>query len=242
MRLLNIILLVSTLATCKIASEPEVNTPLTHTMPYTTLHDSITYLALGDSYTIGESVEQAESFPYQLTAGLNTTGRIVKNPDIIAVTGWTTGDLKQGIAARGLKNQQYDIVTLLIGVNNQFRGYSRNEYRTGFIELLNTAISFASNNKQHVFVLSIPDWGVTPFAKNGGYDAQQVGAQIDAFNAINKQEAEKLGVTYVNITPTSREAATDATLVAADGLHPSGRMYKMWVEQLQPLVWAQLKN
>jgi lysophospholipase L1-like esterase len=203
--------------------------------------DTLTYLALGDSYTIGEAVPQEQSFPYQLSARLNATNHFAKKPDIIAITGWTTGDLKKGILARDLKNHKYNLVTLLIGVNNQFRGYSKDEYRTEFIELLNTAIVYAGNNKRHVVVLSIPDWGVTPFAENGGYDAQVVGKQIDEFNAINKQETEKLGVTYVDITPSSRKAAYQTGLIANDGLHPSGNMYSIWVDQLLPVIAAQLK-
>jgi lysophospholipase L1-like esterase len=243
MRIFSIIFLIGTLAACTKASDSSRIIPVTHNdMPSTTTNDSsLTYLALGDSYTIGESVPQAQSFPYQLSARLNAIGQLVNNPDILALTGWTTGDLKRAIIARDLKNHQYNIVTLLIGVNNQFRGYSKDEYRAEFIELLNTAISYAGNNKQHVFVLSIPDWGVTPFAKNGGYNAQQVGAEIDAFNAINKQETEKLGVSYVDITPSSRQAAYDTGLIANDGLHPSGRMYGMWVAQLLPVVNVQLK-
>ena len=244
MRIYNILFLIGTLAACTKASEPQKTLlPLTHTdMPTTATHDSLTYLALGDSYTIGQSVQQARSFPYQLSLRLNATGHFVKKPDIIAVTGWTTGDLKEGILARDLKNHDYNIVTLLIGVNNQYRGYSKEKYRTEFVELLNTAISYAGGNKQHVFVLSIPDWGVTPFAKNGGYDAQKVGAEIDAFNAINKQEAGNLSVTYADITPASREASYDPGLIASDGLHPSDRMYSLWVSQLTPLVVAQIDH
>ncbi|WP_238395328.1 SGNH/GDSL hydrolase family protein [Mucilaginibacter sp. 14171R-50] len=203
--------------------------------------DSLTYLALGDSYTIGEAVPLEQSFPYQLTHNLNATNHLVKNPDIVAITGWTTGDLKKGIASRGLKNHQYNVVTLLIGVNNQYRGYSKDDYRTEFIELLNTAINFAGGNRQHVFVLSIPDWGVTPYATANGFDPAQVALEINQFNAINKQETEKLGVTYVDITPSSRRASDDASLIANDGLHPSGNMYSMWVAQLLPLVNDQIK-
>lgn len=240
MRIVVILFFIGTLAACTKASEPKQVIKV----PYNNMHtpDSLTYLALGDSYTIGASVPQEQSFPYQLALGLKSINHFVEKPDIIAVTGWTTGDLKQGIVARDLKNHQYNIVTLLIGVNNQFRGYSKDDYRKEFIELLNTAVSYAGNNKQHVFVLSIPDWGVTPFAKNGGYDAQAVGTQIDQFNAINKQETEKLGVTYINITPSSRRASYEAGLIANDGLHPSGNMYSIWVSQLLPAIDAQVKK
>lgn len=197
---------------------------------------NFTYLALGDSYTIGEAVPQEQSFPYQLTKKLGNTIR----PDIIAVTGWTTGELKQGITQRALQKHDYDVVTLLIGVNNQYRHNSAVEYRTEFAELLNMAIGYAGGNKQHVIVLSIPDWGVTPYGKNYGNTAQTA-ADIDHFNDINKQETAKQGVTYVDITPSSRLAANDASLIATDGLHPSGKMYGLWVEQLLPVVQKIIK-
>ncbi|WP_233524452.1 SGNH/GDSL hydrolase family protein [Mucilaginibacter conchicola] len=197
---------------------------------------TFSYLALGDSYTIGEAVPQEQSFPYLLNKRFSNTTA----PEIIAVTGWTTGDLKRGIQQRNLQKHDYDIVTLLIGVNNQYRRYSKDEYRTEFIELLNTAISYAGGNKARVVVLSIPDWGVTPFGKNSG-DPAAIAADIDAFNAINKSETTKLGVTYIDITPASRRAAYDTDLVASDGLHPSGKMYNLWVEQLQPVAEEKLK-
>ncbi|RYD87424.1 MAG: SGNH/GDSL hydrolase family protein [Sphingobacteriales bacterium] len=196
---------------------------------------TFSYLALGDSYTIGEAVPQEQSFPYLLNKRFGNTIA----PDVIAVTGWTTGDLKSGIEQRKLQKHDYDIVTLLIGVNNQYRHYSKDEYRSEFVELLNTAISYANGNKAHVLVLSIPDWGVTPFGKNSG-DPAAIGADIDAFNAINKQETEKLGVAYIDITPASRRAAYDTDLVASDGLHPSGKMYDLWVQQLQPVIEKKL--
>ncbi|MFD0765789.1 SGNH/GDSL hydrolase family protein [Mucilaginibacter lutimaris] len=232
--------MIGTFAACTKATVPtqaavqktNVNMPAT---------DTLTYLALGDSYTIGEAVPQEHSFPYQLAARLKASNHVVTNPDIIAVTGWTTGELKHGITQRGITKHDYNIVTLLIGVNNQFRGYSKDDYRKEFIELLNTAINYAGGNKQHVFVLSIPDWGVTPFAKNGGYDVQKVGAEIDQFNAINKQETERTGVTYVDITPASRRASYTPDLIANDGLHPSAIMYSLWVSQILPVVNAQVK-
>lgn len=202
--------------------------------------DTLTYLALGDSYTIGESVPQEQSFPYQLAARLRASNHIVNKPDIIAVTGWTTGDLKQGITQRDIIKHDYNIVTLLIGVNNQYRGYSIEDYRKEFIELLSSAINYAGGKKQHVFVLSIPDWGVTPYARNGGFDAKKVGDDIDRFNAINKEETKRMGVTYVDITPASRRATYAPDLIAPDGLHPSGSMYALWVAQLLPVVNAQL--
>lgn len=204
-----------------------------------TISDSLTYLALGDSYTIGQSVTLPQSFPYQLAAQLKSTGHLVSTPKIIATTGWTTGDLITAVNASDTKDKKYGIVTLLIGVNNQYRGYSRDVYRTEFIQLLNTAIAYANGNKKHVFVISIPDWGSTPFAAS--VDRNKVAGEIDAFNAINKTETDKLGVAYVNITPTSKRAATDPSLTANDGLHPSGSMYGLWVQLLAPVVIEGLK-
>ncbi|WP_295655061.1 SGNH/GDSL hydrolase family protein [uncultured Mucilaginibacter sp.] len=196
------------------------------------------YLALGDSYTIGQSVDTTQSFPYQLKLQLLSRGYLVNNPKIIATTGWTTNDLINGITQARL-TQTYDFVTLLIGVNNQYQGLSQADYRTQFVQLLNSAIGFAKGNKLHVFVLSIPDYSVTPFAN--GLNQANIAAQINQFNYINQDESTKAGVNYLNITDISRMAATDPTLVAIDGLHPSGKMYALWDAQLAPLVVAQLK-
>jgi len=194
------------------------------------------YLALGDSYTIGESVDQKDSFPYQLSAALHGAG--LQNPTIIARTGWTADNLISAISTSGITDKKYNIVTLLIGVNDQYQGLSQTNYRTKFVQLLNTAINFANGNKTHVIVISIPDYGVTPFAN--GNDAV-IGPQIDQFNAINKQESDKAGVQYVNITPISKQAATDPTLVAGDGLHPSAKMYSLWVGEISKVVGKLLK-
>lgn len=187
----------------------------------------LTYLALGDSYTIGEAVEQELSFPYQLLRELNAQNIRFAHPKIIAKTGWTTDELQTAIEAENI-TQKFDIVTLLIGVNNQYRGNSPITYRKEFKELLQTAIGYANGNKKHVFVVSIPDWGVTPFGKDSGKNQQTVTLEIDAFNAINKEETLVLGMSYTDITPGSRFAATDLSLVATDGLHPSGKMYAEW--------------
>lgn len=196
------------------------------------------YLALGDSYTIGQSVDTSQSFPYQLKQQLLSRGYLLNNPKIIATTGWTTADLINGITQARL-TQTYDFVTLLIGVNNQYQGMSQSDYRMQFVQLLNSAISFANGNKLRVFVLSIPDYSVTPFAS--GLNQANIAAQIDQFNAINKDESTKAGVNYLNITDISRMAATDPSLVAVDGLHPSAKMYALWVAQLAPLIVNQLK-
>ena len=199
-----------------------------------------TYLALGDSYTIGESVVQAESFPYQLVNALKAQGIKITDPQIIAVTGWTTDQLIKAIKEENLQSK-YDVVTLLIGVNNQYRGYPQDTYRKEFVELLNTAVNYADGKKERVFVISIPDWGVTPFAKNSGRDLVYISKEIDEFNEINKEETLNAGITYIDITPGSRKAATDLSLLAPDGLHPSGKMYTEWVNQLAKEVVKSIK-
>ena len=193
------------------------------------------YLALGDSYTIGESVAPDQSFPYQLSAKLDLSGIKMSLPEIIAATGWTTNELIKAIEEKNLQ-ERYDLVTLLIGVNNQYRGYSSEVYRQEFKELLKTAIMYAGGNKSHVYVISIPDWGVTPFAKKSNRDLKKISSQIDLFNAIKKEETLREGIQYVDITPSSRKAELDLELIAEDGLHPSGKMYGKWVEQLAALI------
>jgi len=196
------------------------------------------YLALGDSYTIGQSVPANASFPAQLVQALGLQQLGFADPKIIARTGWTTDELQSAINTEQPANN-FDLVTLLIGVNNQFRNYSKTTYRQGFVSLLNQSITFAKGNKQHVFVLSIPDWGVTPYAN--GYDRSTIAKEIDQFNAINKEESLKAGVVYVDITAISRTAANDPSLIAEDGLHPSAKMYGLWVKELAPAILLNFK-
>lgn len=192
----------------------------------------IRYLALGDSYTIGESVDETERWSMQL-ADLLTKEDYSTEVTIIARTGWTTDELWQGIQAQEIE-RPYDLVSLLIGVNNQYRGRDIEEYREGFIFLLEKSIEYAGGDANRVFVLSIPDWGVTPFA--GGRDSKQIAMEINQFNAINRAETEKLGAHYIDITPISREAVSDPSLIASDGLHPSGKMYTEWAKLALPMV------
>lgn len=198
----------------------------------------VTYLALGDSYTIGEQVAYPECFPVQAAALLREQGIAVDPPEIIATTGWTTDELEAGIAAAHI-HKTYDIVTLLIGVNNQYRGRSVEEYAGEFTALLQKAIAFAGNNPAHVVVLSIPDWGVTPFAANR--NQAQISREIDAYNAANKTIAGEWLVPYLDITHFTREAPQDPELVAADGLHPSGKDYRRWAAALLPLLLQALR-
>lgn len=183
------------------------------------------FLALGDSYTIGQSVEPSERFPAQATSLLRAKRIAVKDPVYVAQTGWTTIDLKKAVASAKL-DTQYDIVTLLIGVNDQFQGMDTAGYRVRFTELLQTAIALAGLNKQHVFVLSIPDYGVTPF----GGGSMRISKEIDDFNRINKEITLSYNIAYVDITPISR--INDPSFIAGDGLHPSGKQYLEWSKKL----------
>jgi lysophospholipase L1-like esterase len=183
------------------------------------------FLALGDSYTIGESVDAADRWPAQLVAALRARAVPVADPLIIAKTGWTTDELSAGIDAAAPAGP-FDLVSLLIGVNNQYRHRGAVEYRIQFHELLARAIGLAAGRPSRVLVLSIPDWGVTPFA--AGRDAARIAAEIDQFNSINRAEALAVGAQYVDVTPVSRKAPDDRTMVAADGLHPSAKMYGEW--------------
>jgi lysophospholipase L1-like esterase len=194
-------------------------------------------LALGDSYTIGEAVGADERWPVRLTAMLRTRGIKAAEPVIVAKTGWTTDELSRGIDDAKPRGT-YDLVTLLIGVNNQYRGRPAAEYRDQFRALLGRAIGFAGGKASHVVVVSIPDWGVTPFAR--GRDRAKITAEIDAFNAIGRDEAAHAGAHFVDVTPESRHAATDAALVAPDGLHPSGKMYEEWTQLVLPVALAAL--
>lgn len=191
------------------------------------------FLALGDSYTIGESVKEHERWPVQLAVLIREQKFHVDGPVIIAKTGWTTEELD---AAIDQENPQgpFDIVSLLIGVNNQYRGRNEQEYRIQFVHLLQRAIAFAGNTASHVVVLSIPDWGVTPFAE--GRDRGKIAREIDLFNTINREETNRAGAQYVDITPISREVLRDPSLIATDGLHPSGKMYAQWARLMLPQV------
>lgn len=190
-------------------------------------------LALGDSYTIGEGVAEADRWPIRLAAMLRARGLSVRAPNIIARSGWTTDELSAGIdAARPDSN--YDLVTLLIGVNNQYRGRTDEEYRAEFRALLERAIAFARGKASHVLVVSIPDWGVTPFASER--DRAAIARAIDRFNAVNREEASRGGAHYADVTLLSRSAAADPSLIAGDGLHPSGAMYATWIDVVLPIA------
>lgn len=200
---------------------------------------AVRYLALGDSYTIGQSVAVADRWPVQLADTLRGLGYHAEEPQIIARTGWTTGELAAAIKSAA-PDSTFSLVSLLIGVNNQYRGLSSEEYRLELRALLEQSISFAGNDTGRVFVLSIPDWGVTPFAKDR--NRQQIAKEINEFNAIKREESLRAGVTYIDITDISRRAADDASLIASDGLHPSGKMYREWVIRALPYIERMLNE
>lgn len=198
-----------------------------------------TYLALGDSYTIGEQVSSDENFPHQTVALLKKQGIAVSKPVIIATTGWTTDELAASIREHNITDA-FSFVTLLIGVNNQYRGRDVENYKEEYTQLLDIAIRYASGHTQNVFVLSIPDWGVTPFAE--GKDRAQIGKDIDAYNAAKKEITLAHKCHYIDITDSTRKNGTTAEYLAEDGLHPSGKEYKIWAERLAPEVAKVLKG
>lgn len=196
-----------------------------------------TYLALGDSYTIGQSVAPQERFPVQTKQWLTARGINMAEPQIIATTGWTTTNLANAISS-GVSGP-YSVVSLLIGVNDQYQTHDTIGYRSRFSSLLNTAVSLAGNQRSHVFVISIPDYSVTPFAANS--DTATIRRQIDQFNVINKEVTAQSLCNYLDITPSTREALNDPSLLAGDGLHPSGKEYKKWAERLGAMMLDKLR-
>jgi len=199
---------------------------------------SIRYLALGDSYTIGELVAPKDRWSVQLANLLEKEG-IQTDLTIIARTGWTVNELWEGIQANPLEGT-YDMVSLLIGVNDQYRGYPSDGYREDFRFMLGKAIEYAGGDPKRVVVLSIPDWGFTPFAATR--DTEPISQQIDEFNAINLEETKAAGAYYVDVTIISRMAMDDFELITGDRLHPSGKMYAMWAEKVLPTTLEILKD
>jgi lysophospholipase L1-like esterase len=190
--------------------------------------DAVSYLALGDSYTYGLDVQQNQSYPYQLDSVLRQNGYKPAAPVVIARFGWTSGDLLAGMAAANI-TQHFDMVTLLIGVNDQNKGVNAETYRSNLDQLLTNAVLLAKGYGSRVFVISIPNWSVTPFAAN--MNKAQIAAAVQLFNTVNQAEAGKFKVNYIDITALSDLMAGDPTLVSSDGLHPSAKMYNLWVNQ-----------
>lgn len=198
-----------------------------------TLH----YLALGDSYTIGEAVAAHERWPAGLVRRLRSAGVMVDDPRIVATTGWTTDELSHAMDAAALA-PPHDLVTLQIGVNNQYRGRAAQEYREQFAALLDRAIALAGGHAARVIVVSIPDWGVTRFAREQGREGASIAAELDAYNAIARDESLRWGAAFVDITGISR---AHPGLVADDGLHPSAAQYALWVEAIEPAARIALR-
>ncbi|MBD8900472.1 SGNH/GDSL hydrolase family protein [Rhodanobacter sp. DHG33] len=195
-----------------------------------------TYLALGDSYTIGESVPAEGRWPAQLAAMLRTEGKALAEPGIVATTGWTTDELSAAMDDTSFA-PHYDLVSLLIGVNNQYRGRSVDDYCEEFRALLQRAIALTGARAGRVLVLSIPDWGVTPFARDSGRDTARIAAELDAYNAAAQAETLRLGAHWVDITPISRR---HPGLLADDGLHPSAAQYALWAQAALPVARVML--
>jgi lysophospholipase L1-like esterase len=189
----------------------------------------VKYLALGDSYTIGESIPEKERWPVQLAEALRKKGKQVEQPKIIATTGWRTDNLQNAINIAKLKDE-YGLVSLLIGVNNQYQEKPIAQFTKEFEELLNTAIKLAGGKKENVFVVSIPDYGYTPFGKS---KQEKISKELDEYNKLSKEITEKYKVKYFYITDISREGLEDPALVAEDGLHPSGKQYGEWVDLIE---------
>jgi lysophospholipase L1-like esterase len=197
------------------------------------------FLALGDSYTVGESVAAVECWPNQLARQIRSSGLDIADPEIVARTGWTTSELNAAID-QAAPHGPYDLVTLLIGVNDQYRRRDAEQYRREFAALLGRAIRFAGGVARRVLVFSIPDWGVTPFA--AGRDRAKIASEIDCYNAVNREETMRVGARYADITAISRRASADRSLVAGDGLHPSGAMYTEWAGLALPEAEQALRS
>jgi lysophospholipase L1-like esterase len=199
-----------------------------------------TFLALGDSYTIGEGVPGDGNWPSQLVARLRTEGNDVDGPRILATTGWTTDELAAAMDAAAFE-RPYALVSLSIGVNNQYRGRPLGEYRVQFHRLLRRAIALAGEEAARVMVVSIPDWGTTPFAAHEGRDAAAMARAIDGFNAVARGEVTRTGARWVDVTTISRRPDSRGELVD-DGLHPSSAQYARWVEAILPVARAALRG
>ena len=197
------------------------------------------YLALGDSYTIGEGVADAERWPVQLAANLRDRGYKVAPPKIIAETGWTSRNLFKAMEKELNYTRKFDLVSILIGVNDQYQGKTLREYEEDLRQVFRMALNYSKTRERGVFALSIPDYGVTPFA---GDNSEEISAEIAEFNEVFRRVAEEYGVDFYNITPISREAGRDPGLLVRDGLHPSGTMYRYWVEEFIDEITQKLPN
>jgi len=241
MRSLSLFLLIILLFACTKKSETiPINKAVGITLSAPPIHigDSVRYLALGDSYTYGSGGNQTESYPYQLAAQLRHGNYAVPDPAVTAFQGWTAADLLTGIAD-GKITKKFDFVTLLIGVNDQYRGTDLTTYTSQLDQLITAATGYANGYSSRVFVISIPDWSVTPFAAD--MDRNKIKADVALFNSINEAESKKFGAKYLDISAIAELAANDPTLTASDGLHPSAKMYTLWVNQFYGGIVASFK-
>lgn len=222
-------LLVGLVSGCAVHTAPRADPGGDATAP------GLRYLALGDSYTVGEGVDAEQRWPVQLAAALSTEGIAVAAPRIIAETGWTTDELSTAIDTAGPRGE-YGFVSLLIGVNNQYRGRSLENYRDEFDAVLLRAIAFAGGDAGHVLVLSIPDWGMTPFGRESGRDTARIASELNAYNAAAREICAVHGVAFVDITPVSRAHGSESRMLAGDGLHPSAGMYTQWTQLALPVA------
>ena len=199
----------------------------------------LSYLALGDSYTIGQNVTADQRWPVLLVKDLKKNGNAVRRPDIIATTGWLTTHLIYSLNAKP-PVKKYDLVSLLIGVNNQYQGLSIDQFRKEFRELLTKSTSYTGGDSSKVFVLSIPDWGVTLSTSPANRD--RIAKDIDHFNEVVKEECDKQNILFIDITPISRQALDNPSMIASDGLHFSGKMHQLWVDKVSPIVQQRINR
>ena len=202
--------------------------------------ESSSYLALGDSYTIGEKVKLENAWPTQWAEELGEKGRPLKPVKIIAKTGWRSDELLEAMKDKLRVGQKYDLVSLSIGVNNQYQGKPTAVFKKDFKTLLNTAIARSKKGKQRVFVVSIPNYGVTPFGQSK--NPEKITRELKQYNSICRKICKEMEVSFYNITPISLRAKNDNSLVASDGLHPSVKMYRLWIEHIKGRVFRKLKN
>jgi lysophospholipase L1-like esterase len=195
-----------------------------------TIGPDVKMLALGDSYTIGESVLPEERWPHQFIGELITAGIQASAPDYIATTGWTTQDLLKGMETVLNQEKNYNLISILVGVNNQYQGIPISSYEPDLKEIIENALQIVGGDHSKVFILSIPDYAYTPF----GEGKKSISKEIEHYNAINKRLAKAFSIPWIDITPISRMGLSDTSLVAGDGLHPSAAQYRSWVLELMP--------
>jgi lysophospholipase L1-like esterase len=210
------------------------------TMSSTFAQNSLSYLALGDSYTIGEKVSEKESWPFQLSTFLNQQGYSVERPEIIAVSGWRTDELQDSITSQKYKEESFDLVSLLIGVNNQYQKKSIEQFRVDFEDLLKTAISLSSHQEDGIFVLGIPDYSQSEFAKSK--KLKEVSNALRSYNKAIEKITKKYNIAFYPLQDLSKPLHNDKTMIAEDLLHPSGLQYKAWVDSFKDKVLLQLKT